>query len=128
MKRMDERIRVGRAVVGRRRLAVALTMALFGTSIPPAAASSLTREAVSQTFAAGSSLITSVAISKERVLLSLTKLGPLSPMLAGALQLLGGSLDVPASQGSRADRGRKARPEESKGDRQLQDSAIRITT
>lgn len=126
MKRMDERIRVGRAVVGRRRLAVALTIALFGTSIPPAAASPLTREAVSQTFAAGSSLITSVAMSKERALLFLTKLGPLSPVLAGALQLLGVSLDAHASQESRADRGRKPRPEESRADRELRVSALRV--
>ena len=116
----------GRAAITRRALSIAIMVALFGTSVPPAAAASTARETVSLAQAGTTALFADVLTGAETALVSAQNLGLLGQVLLHWFRLLGISPGAGAPLATRDSRGQKPRPQESKADREARVSSLRI--
>jgi RHS repeat-associated protein len=113
--------KVTRAAIKRRSISIALMIALFATTVPPAVASSIAREAVLRAQAQASSFAGSAALMTQKALLAVPRGGPLGLILAAWLRPKNNSPAVPQDTV-----GIKPPPPESKTDREARVASLRM--
>jgi RHS repeat-associated protein len=113
--------KVARAAIKRRSISITLMIALFATTVPPAVASSIAREAVLRAHAEASSFAGSAVLMTRKALLAVPRGGPLGLILAAWLRPKNNSPAVPQDS-----LGVKPRPPESKVDREGRVASLRM--